>query len=562
MTLRSRFRLRAETDTGFLARNVLGFDFDKHPETGEITRPGGVRSEGPHQAMVEFVDNRETRFKHMEAPRGSYKTTILQSYAIRRVLQNPNIRVLYGMETYTNALQTMNAIREHFETNEKLREIWGDRKSKQWNREKFTVSGRTQHGIKEPSFSAFGVDKVVVGGHYDVIIIDDMVSDQNVKTKEGLEKVRDCFQMLFPLLDPGGVLMAVGTRYHDDDLYGYIINNLAERFDMKILDCGMQLEKSESGAIKLVGEALFEHLDEDFLTQQLELMDDESKFSSQYLNVCLSGARMIFFREQFNTMNYESFMNDLSCYILTDTATSEREEGCYSTAILVGLDSMDNAYVLDAFVGHLSPDDFVRELLDMQERWESKVNVKKILMERICMNSVFHAMISASARQRRLRVNVVEIARGSSNDSKNQRIQRLVGRFQRQAIVFIDTLPRVFNDLGKTRMLFDPEGYKCEDGSVLPDGELVLEFIRFPVYGKNDMADALADIDATDHKKQRICTPGNRMQERKSRQKRICKGNVVPIEMVVNGRQQMVDVYRGREHNSSSKSWISIYGQS
>jgi len=561
MTLRSRFKLRAETDTGFLARNVLGFDFDKHTETGEVTRPGGIRPDGAHQEMVEFVDNPETRFKHLEAPRGSYKTTILQAYAIRRLLQNSNIRVLYGMETYTNALQTVGAIRQHFETNSKLREVWGDLRGKPWSREKIALS-RTNDWQKEPSISAFGVDKVVVGGHYDVIIIDDLVSDQNVKTKDGLQKVRDCFQMLFPLLDPGGVLMAVGTRYHDDDLYGYIINNLAERFDMKIIDCGMQLEKSESGAVSLVGEARFEHLDEDFLMQQLQLMDDEAKFSSQYLNVCLSSASMVFFREQFTAMHFGNFMKDLSCYILTDTATSVREEGCYSTGILVGLDSQDNAYVLDAFVGHMSPDEFVSELLNMQERWESRVNVKKILMERICMNSVFHAMILASARDRKMRVNLVEVSRGVNDDSKKQRIQRLQGRFQRQAIFFVDTLPRVFHDLGQTRTLFDPEGYKCEDGSVLPDGELVLEFVRFPVYGKNDMADALADIDATDHKKQRICSPGNRRREMKRRQKRVRQGNVVPIEMVVNGRQQMVDVYRGRDHNPNGQSWITRYGQS
>ena len=102
-----------------MAREVLGYDYDKDEKTGREKRPGGIRKSGPHKEMVAFLDS-TSRMKHLEMPRGGYKTTGVQAYCIRKVTQDPNKRVLYGMETYSNALLSLDAMKAHFESNEKF----------------------------------------------------------------------------------------------------------------------------------------------------------------------------------------------------------------------------------------------------------------------------------------------------------------------------------------------------------------------------------------------------------------------------------------------------------
>ncbi len=93
----SDFRHKAENDTGFFCRHVLDMTSSKNELTGEVTysTPGnkhGVLSEGPHQEMVKFLDDEDSPKpelrKHIEMPRGAYKTSILQGFMMRRVLKS------------------------------------------------------------------------------------------------------------------------------------------------------------------------------------------------------------------------------------------------------------------------------------------------------------------------------------------------------------------------------------------------------------------------------------------------------------------------------------------
>lgn len=565
----SDFRYKAESDTGFFCRHVLDMTSSKNELTGEVrhstaTEKWGFLAEGPHQQMVDFLDDEddpkpELR-KHIEMPRGAYKTSGLQGYSMRRVLKNRDLRVLYGMETFTEALKKLRFVKEHFETNSIIREVWGGGSSvcgTPWSlSDGFTLRGRTIHQ-SEPSFCGFGVDKNKTGGHYDIIIPDDLVTKDNIKSPTGVESVLSTFNGLLFLLDPGGVLVPTGTRYGDSDLYGHIIDNLP-RFKKLIIDCGMDLVSDEMDRVALEGTPRFKHLPKEFLEFQLEDLQDIGLFSSQYLNKCLSSAMMIFKRKLFISRNWESWMANLSCYVLTDTAVSLKDEGCYSTAWVVGLDSQDNAYVLDGIMGHWDPVQFTNNLCDLQEMWESRVTIKRTLMEKTTMNAVFKPMLKEEARRRGLRMNLVDVPRGSTDDSKHQRISRMTGRFNRGAITWISTIRTAFHDLGKTEILFDHEGYG-KGSAVLPDGEIVRQFVRYPSYPKNDGADALADIDATDAKGRRICVPGSVNKENRWSDARKRRGEVIPMQVLENGKMVWVDVATGAGQTSEPESFISRY---
>ena len=54
-------------------------------------------------------------------------------------------------------------------------------------------------------------------------MVDDIVDWDTVKNEDQIATTLEFFTSLIPILAPGGTIIIVGTRYADQDLYGYII---------------------------------------------------------------------------------------------------------------------------------------------------------------------------------------------------------------------------------------------------------------------------------------------------------------------------------------------------
>ncbi|MGH7744553.1 MAG: hypothetical protein ACREQ5_07015, partial [Candidatus Dormibacteria bacterium] len=118
----------------------------------------------------------------------------------------------------------------HLEHSEELqKEFHGDVKaeSSKWSESAIILSTRTINR-KEPSIDTCALDRPKVGGHYDLIIIDDLHTRENI-TPKLLRKSRMFLNDLQPLLKPGGVLVLVGTRWHHQDIYSHILEVDAQR---------------------------------------------------------------------------------------------------------------------------------------------------------------------------------------------------------------------------------------------------------------------------------------------------------------------------------------------
>jgi hypothetical protein len=257
---------RCVSDTGFLSRHVLDYNYDMDDESGERIHvgKGGIRGEGPHAEMTSFLDG-PGRFKLMLCSRGTYKTTLLQAYAIRYVLANPNARVLFGRHTYSAALEALDAIRDHFERNDKLRDLFGNPVGKQWRREAFTVAWRSAVGSREPTFSAFGTDRAVTGSHPDLIIWDDPITNIDAQSIPLLLKSRKILNELFPVLEKGGRMVLDMTPRDEEDLSFYVRAKLKRDFKVLVLDCGMWVVGSLADGYRLEGTPRFPHHTKNYL---------------------------------------------------------------------------------------------------------------------------------------------------------------------------------------------------------------------------------------------------------------------------------------------------------
>ena len=158
------------------------------------------------------------------APRGHGKSTICTvAYSLWKLLHDPDMRILIVSNTADQADALSGEIRQQTERNHGLQTLFGDILGASWRANKFTTAGRTRI-CKEASITSVGVEGAVVSRHYDMIILDDIVDEENSAGETARRKLHTWYaKALMPCLEPGGELHLLGTRYHPRDLYGHIL---------------------------------------------------------------------------------------------------------------------------------------------------------------------------------------------------------------------------------------------------------------------------------------------------------------------------------------------------
>lgn len=157
------------------------------------------------------------------APRGHGKSTICTvAYAIYKLLNEPNLRILIISNTDTQAVTLLGEIKQQIES-PSFQKLFGDLRGEPWHNHRITL--RTRDKIfKEASVTAMGAHGPVIMGHYDIIIVDDSVDERNARSEVKRRALRTWYlKTLLPTLEPWGELHVLGTRWHPLDLYNDII---------------------------------------------------------------------------------------------------------------------------------------------------------------------------------------------------------------------------------------------------------------------------------------------------------------------------------------------------
>lgn len=202
-------RERCKTDLKFLVTKILG-----KPRWGKL-----------HDELVQTIDSPGDR-KLVLLPRGHQKSeTVSVAWVIQQILKDPNIRIMIVSSTWKLSKDLLHLIKMALTTTA-LKDLFGDFSTNQtrWTTEFIDVAQRTKHG-KDPTISTAGIDTGKTGAHVDLLIFDDVVDPSNSTTPEMIRKTIDGYKDALPLLDPGGRIVVIGTRYAMGDLYGYLIEN-------------------------------------------------------------------------------------------------------------------------------------------------------------------------------------------------------------------------------------------------------------------------------------------------------------------------------------------------
>lgn len=310
-----------------------------------VTEILGYTLEQFHDDLLYFQSKRKSCL--IMAPRGSGKSTIGTGVRVLfELLKNPDIRILIVSNTQGQAEVFLREIKNHIEGNQNFIECYGNLVGSKWDNKEIDIATRKSF-LKESNVTALGVGGAVVGRHYDLIMADDLVDEENSRTELQRERLRIWFyKVLMPTLVNAGRIFMAGTRYYPSDLYGYLIKN---DDDFKnnyivfpaILNFGTEFERS-----------LWEdELPLDMLYKKKKSMGT-AIFDSQYMNDVNAMEGKIFKFEDFKF--YEVLPPGLRVFQGVDLAISQKETADYFVIVTIGKDQYNNIYLIDVYKAKLT----------------------------------------------------------------------------------------------------------------------------------------------------------------------------------------------------------------
>lgn len=397
-----------------------------------------------HYEMMKFAEGEGNR-KLILVPRGHLKSSLVTiPLVVRRLLVNPDARILLTNATLDNSQKFLRSIKGYFEGCEKLKYLFGEFKSEKWNETEIVIKQRKKLQIKESSVIASSVEKGIVSQHFDMIIADDLVNRESVNTKDQMDKTLMYYRDLLDLIEPEETVVCIGTRWHFDDLYDTLLKDGGYKVYFKTV--------YENGEVIFPMKFNKEYL------ERLRIEKTEAEFSAQYLNTPIDEKNAPF-KEAWLRNYYDELPDDVYNYFLTlDTAGGG--EGKNSDAngwIMNAVNSKGEWYILEAIADKVNP----TEIIDRLFAFNSRYPALKIGIEKTMYTNAFKPQLEAEQRKRGEYLQIEEIKNNIT--SKEARIKSLIPRFQNKMIF----LRKEFDNLRS-------------------------ELLRFPKSRHDDISDALA----------------------------------------------------------------------
>lgn len=375
------------------------------------------------------------------APRGHGKSTIGDvDFCITKVLRNPDIRIMIGSKTQTQASAFLKEIRTHFEQNVNLIRIFGDWKKSRdnvWNDKEFTVNRRTVIK-KEATVSALGASGAVVSKHFDIIIGDDLVGFENARTEAQRKVLKEWFySSLYPTLEPDGEIHILGTRYSPMDLYEDLIKSKNYKVNVQ-------------QAITVKDGQEYSLWESKFSLEKLRSIREEAGliiFNMQYQNNTELAKGKIFKYKYFKHFEEYDIDYDLNrvrvkvldsqgvpywipvrIYMGADLAISEDEtsNNDYFVLTVIGVDKNKNVYVLDYLKERLTFNAQLNAILDYGKN-------KFLMVERIGVETVQY---QKSLAQEIRRLSLLPVINIQTSKDKVTRAMRRSALFENGKVWF------------------------------------------------------------------------------------------------------------------------------
>jgi predicted phage terminase large subunit-like protein len=394
--------------------------------------------------------------------RDHLKTSLLTVAAnVQRILAKPTVRILLASDKAGSAEGQLAEIKGHL-TNPLLVWLFPDvlfddpyKDALTWSQS--AISVKRPRETKEATIETIGVEGASTGKHYDHGSFDDLVDEQNSKTRDLLETTIRWYQIAQSLFEPEATQDIVGTPWEFGDLYDWLIaGRLNGSLKMgvyrqpcwRIAEPGVLRVDPQGGiaADQYVLDAGGERVPVYPEKHSRESIEDRARipggqriFAAQWLLRPIDDSSAMFPRTKAVIRSRAEFppAQDLWCVMCVDPAISTKEWADYSAIAVLGFAPDGNVYALDLRRGRWSESRLVNEVYDAYARTPG---IAAIGFEAIGFQKLYFREFQREAETRGIWLPLVKLER-DTKQGKNVRIRALEPLWDGQTLILASDLP-------------------------------------------------------------------------------------------------------------------------
>jgi predicted phage terminase large subunit-like protein len=314
-------------------------------------------------------------------------------------------------------------------------------------------------------YVAAGVGGGITGKGANILLIDDPVKNrEDAESDNNRDVIWDWYtSTAYTRLSPGGGILVILTRWHDDDLAGRLLRYAQDGADQwEVVKYPALAEHDEE--YRSTGEALHpERYNVDAL-EQIRKAVGPRDWSALYQQNPVSDEGDYFSRDMIRYYEEDEIEYDkLKYYCAWDLAIGQRDRNDYSVGLIVGVDEYDQMFVVDLVRGRYDGFELVEKILDLYEQWRPGI----VGIEKGHIEMALGPFLEKRVRERKLYEAYFKDLKVGRRD-KEARARAIQGRMQQGMVYF----PK----------------------DAVWTGPLVAELLRFPNGTHDDQVDALAWI--------------------------------------------------------------------
>jgi predicted phage terminase large subunit-like protein len=314
-------------------------------------------------------------------------------------------------------------------------------------------------------YVAAGVGGGITGKGAHVLVIDDPVKNrEDAESQNNRDANWDWYtSTAYTRLAPGGGVLVILTRWHDDDLAGRLLKAGVEGGDeWEVVRYPAIAEEDEE--FRKANEALHPERYSVEALRRIERAVGPRDWSALYQQNPVADDGQYFTRTMVQYFDPAEIDNEtMRYYCAWDLAIGKNDRNDYSVGVVVGINEDDDMFVMDVVRGRFDGFELVERILDLYEQWKPSI----IGIEKGHIEMALGPFLEKRVRERGLFEAYFKDLKTGRRD-KEARARAIQGRMQQGKVYF----PR---DAHFT-------------------GPLIAELLRFPNGTHDDQVDALAWI--------------------------------------------------------------------
>jgi phage terminase large subunit-like protein len=252
-----RFRFMCQTNLYFLCHVLEQYNQTTVNTHEDICNEFFVQKDPTFITFDQFADQYvDLKQRLLLVPRGGFKSSLNMADCVQWIVCFPAITIAILTGVLQLAKDFVGEVKMHFTYTESGTDAKGkpqysnrqimDKQTGYWSDSMFQVlfpehclsplegnqlefQTPAAEEAKEPTVRAASIDQALSGSHFNVLKLDDVITNENTKTQARMKDTNKQISINNGLLNPNGFYDVIGTWYDESDYYGVTIKRIEKR---------------------------------------------------------------------------------------------------------------------------------------------------------------------------------------------------------------------------------------------------------------------------------------------------------------------------------------------